>query len=199
MARGRSRPLAFTGTSVVAEYNALPEKTQRRLERIFSAVRGVVPEEIKVWRFNTRDLVVGGRPPATIGEVKDWSKKDRLYLYTFQIATEGVDASRLLAEYRKARVEKVGGRAYARPHENASPYLYVGSSEKIHQRLKEHLGFGAKGTYALQLAYWASAVGIDVEFECARYPQGTNKDVIQALEDTLWGDLSPMFGRQGAR
>lgn len=183
----------------MVDYNALPKKTQTRLERIHSSVTGVVPEETKMWKFNTKDLVAGGTPPAMIDEVKDWFKKGRLYLYTFQIATERVNTSELLRKYSKAKDEKTVGRAYARPHKNASAYLYVGSSEKIHKRLKEHLGFGAKGTYALQLAYWANAVGIDVNFECARYPEGTAHDVIQAIEDTLWSDLLPMFGRQGAR
>jgi len=81
------------------DYTALPKKTQTRLERIHSSVTGVVPEEKKSWKFNTKDLVVG----------------------------------------------------------------------------------------------------IDVNFECARYPEGTAHDVIQAIEDTLWSDLLPMFGRQGAR
>ena len=77
--------------------------------------------------------------------------------------------------------------------------MYVGSSEKVYQRLKEHLGFGAQGTYSLQLTCWANSFDLEIEFECAKYSATIGRKVLQVLEDTLWAELLPMFGRQGAR
>jgi hypothetical protein len=183
----------------MADYKILPERTQIRLEKVKSDVVGVVPEEVTTWKFNTKELVVGEALPLIIDEVKNWYKRGCLYLYILQIADDLQDPSKFLDMYCQTKNDTIGRRAYARPHKKASPYLYVGSSEKPYQRLKEHLGYGAKGTYAIQLAYWANSMGCSILFECARYPIGTSQEAIQALEDTLWSDLLPMLGRQGAR
>jgi len=61
------------------------------------------------------------------------------------------------------------------------------------------MGYGAKGTYALHLAYWANAFNLEIEFRCAKYKGGLAPDVYQVLEDTLWQEMSPMFGRKGAK
>jgi hypothetical protein len=142
----------------------------------------------------------GWSEPTIINEVKEWAKKEKgcLYLYTFQIASKEVDLSALVSAYSEAKKAKKGGRAYAKLNK-PSAWLYVGESQHIHQRLKEHLGFGAKGTYALHLAYWANSIGIQLNFECAKYPSDTSRVALQALEDTLWEELKPMFGRQGVR
>jgi len=179
------------------DFLVLPTTAQARLARLSSAVSGVVPKETRTWKIKTRQLSQSDPKPKIIREVKDWLESGCLYLYTFQIADKRVDTSELTNAYAEARSAKIGERAYARPN-SASLCLYVGSSEKIHQRLKEHLGFGAKGTYALHLVYWASPFDIEINFECAKYPKGTSKKAIQTLEDTLWAELLPMFGRQGS-
>jgi hypothetical protein len=66
-------------------------------------------------------------------------------------------------------------------------------------RLKEHLGYGAKATFSLQLAHWTTGLDLELKFICARYRNSAQPDVFQALEDTLWDLLQPMFGRKGRR
>jgi hypothetical protein len=144
-------------------FEKLPVVTQDRLEKIHKAVSGVVPDEIKTWSFNTKELVSEGDPPHWCKEVKVWFKNGCSYLYVISINTTTVSYSEIFDTYKKAKSQKKGGRAYARPQE-PSPCLYVGSSEKIHQRLKEHLGLGAAGTYALQLAHWANAFDLELNF-----------------------------------
>ena len=73
------------------------------------------------------------------------------------------------------------------------------SSYNLLKRLKEHLGYGAKDTYALQLAHWAREMNLDIEVVCAEYPEGIGQEILQTLEDTLWETLKPMFGRKGQR
>ena len=199
VAASLSSALAFPRKYIMADYKTLPERTQIRLEKIKSDVVSVVPEEVRSWKFDTRELVVGEALPSIIDEVKNWYKRGCLYLYILQIADDFHDPSKFLDMYCQAKNDAIGGRAYARPNKKSSPYLYVGSSEKPYQRLKEHLGFGAKGTYAIQLAYWANSTECSILFECARYPIGISQEALQALEDTLWSDLMPMLGRQRAR
>lgn len=90
-------------------------------------------------------------------------------------------------------------RAYARAG-MPSKCLYVGSSRSVATRLKEHLGFGSSPkTYALQFAHWAQGLDLSLKFCCARYLDSVPAGVMQALEDALWLELAPMFGRRGSR
>ncbi len=95
-----------------------------------------------------------------------------------------------------ARDDGVDQRCYSQilplPH-HPTTVLYVGSSRNLHQRLMEHLGFGAKKIYALHLRHWAGEFGrvrIDVRF----YPSATPKAVLTALEAHLASKLVPLFG-----
>jgi hypothetical protein len=81
--------------------------------------------------------------------------------------------------------------------QRAGTCFYVGSSRSLATRFRDHLGFGAKGTYALQLVHWAPPLSLQLEFVCARYAEDTPPEVIAVLEDTLWEARRPMFGRKG--
>ena len=75
--------------------------------------------------------------------------------------------------------------------------LYVGSSHNIYKRLLEHLGFGAQKTFALHLKeWWDKREPIQIEI----YEVFNNKnDNLQTIEDILWSQNKPLFGRQGKR
>jgi len=165
---------------------------------VSKAVAGVLPVEIKRWKLQPRNLIANGTEPEVINDLRQWSKKGCVYLYALTITSGVADSSDLIGAYTTARTSEKGTRAYARLNK-PSKCIYVGSSEKVHQRLKEHLGFGAKGTYSLHLACWTNPFDLEIEFVCARYPVGTEQKALQALEDALWSELSPMFGRQGLR
>jgi hypothetical protein len=180
------------------DFSSLPAKAQAHLASVSKAVSGVLPVEVKKWKHHTRNLVANGGEPEVINDVKKWSGKGCVYLYVLTIASGVSDPSDLIGAYTNARTSEKGTRAYARLNK-PSKCIYVGSSEKVHQRLKEHLGFGAKGTYSLHLACWINPFDLEIEFECARYSVGTDPKAVQALEDALWSELSPMFGRQGPR
>jgi hypothetical protein len=182
----------------MTDFSTLPVKAQTRLAQISESVSDVVPKETKSWIIQTYFLVEDGQKPAIINEVKEWFEKNCLYLYTFQITSKNVAPPAVFSVYSDAKKSKKGARAYARLNKE-SEWLYVGSSKIIYQRLKEHLGFGSKQTYALHLMHWARSLDLEIKFECAKYPPGTSKIALQALEDTLWEELLPMFGRQGVR
>jgi hypothetical protein len=180
------------------DFSSLPTKTQENLARISTAVSGVLPIETQKWKIQTQALSEGGNEPVIINDVKKWAGKGSVFLYTFTLVSIEPDLSQLTTAFASVKAAEKGNRAYSRLNQ-PSKRMYVGSSEKIHQRIKEHLGFGARGTYSLQLAYWAQPFNLEIEIECAKYPEATPSEVLQSLEDTLWADLLPMFGRQGAR
>jgi len=106
-------------------------------------------------------------------------------------------------------IEEIGGnneetfnalRNYKKTKQRACPKLnapssvmYVGSSTTgIRKRIKQHLGDGPKGTYALHLKHWFNGkkkITIKVFSEPAA--------VIQIIEDALSHDLAPAFGKAG--
>jgi hypothetical protein len=90
--------------------------------------------------------------------------------------------------------------------------LYVGSSRTdFYTRLHQHLGTSTGGlrTYALYLQQWAleGEQPLAITVECWHYdPDQLKKNqvlrhrlVLQTLENFLWKDVKPPFGREGAR
>lgn len=91
------------------------------------------------------------------------------------------------------------GDGRSRDNMRDSQFIYVGSSRKMHIRIREHLGFCSQSTFALKLSDWYPAADLPLEVVCAAYPAGTSAGIIGALEDSLWERLRPMYGRKGAR
>jgi hypothetical protein len=179
------------------DFNGLPQKAQANLIRLSALVAGVVPIETNAWKFAVNQLQPGVELPTIVLDVAQWSGKGNIYLYTIRLLTESVDLSQIKEAFKIAK-EKKDGRAYPRLN-NQSRCLYVGSSRGIRQRLKDHMGYGATGTYSLHLAYWANNLPLELEFKCAKYQAGLDPQIYQALEDTLWDEMLPMFGRKGAK
>jgi len=105
------------------------------------------------------------------------------------------------ADYIKSCFEngKNEKRKYARYNESEdNGILYIGSSQKLNDRMKQHLALIPSdnySTYALWLNDWfMGTITLSyIEFPC------TKQETLQAFEDSLWNILKPMFGRQGKR
>lgn len=93
---------------------------------------------------------------------------------------------------------KAKGDRRSRDNLRTSQVLYVGSSRKMAVRLREHLGFCSRKTYALKLSEWYPAAELPLELKCAVFG-GASAAAVAALEDALWERLQPMYGRKGAR
>jgi hypothetical protein len=65
--------------------------------------------------------------------------------------------------------------------------------------MREHLGYGSKGTYAMQLVYWAQELNLNIQLFCMRFKTSLNQEVVQAFKDAIWDFVKPMLGRKGAR
>ena len=71
--------------------------------------------------------------------------------------------------------------------------LYVGSSTTgLVNRLKQHLGYGHSGTYALHLSEWFTG-----KITITIYEYIEDIQVLQIVEDDLSHELKPAFGKQG--
>ena len=177
-------------------FSLLPAQAVANLANIGQRCLGVVPVAHSTWEFNTSSLSDGVVLPL-VAEVVQWSAAGS-YIYYFH-CTGSPNLTLALDAFEAAKRRDRGQRAYAKVN-TTSPCLYVGGSNKIASRLKQHLGYSAaKGTYSMQLLHWATSLSLDLAFTCARYDPSPTQDVLQALEDTLWDNNNPMLGRRGAR
>ena len=172
-------------------------RAQNALQQLATKLASVIPLNINTWEISTRDLKPGSEDPQVITEVRSWAAKNSAFLYYFSVVNN-VDLSCVERVHSDAKDKEKNERAYARLI-RCSKCFYVGGSQNMSQRLREHLGFGARQTYTLQLAHWAPALDIELQFTCAKYADDVDADVLQALEDDPWVEMGPMFGRKGAR
>jgi hypothetical protein len=86
-------------------------------------------------------------------------------------------------------------------NKNKAVCLYVGSSEDISQRLKEHLFRCNPNTYAMHLENWfPNNVSITIDtWNFRDFLDGEEDDYLQTIEDILWNHYKPLFGRQGKK
>jgi hypothetical protein len=179
-------------------FSALPAQTQTALAAISAAVEGVLPAEVRSWSIDATDLPSEAAVSSLLQEVSEWISVSRACLYYFECRSTDTDLAKVERAFVKVKARKGHKRAYPRLNAQGTCF-YVGSSQSLAKRLRDHLGFGPSGTYALQLAHWAPPLALQLDFVCARYPDDTPREVIQALEDTLWETRRPMFGRKGRK
>lgn len=180
----------------MTDFNKLPDVAIEELTQLSRELKGVILSKTCSWDLHTGGLDLNGEEPDLIRKVREWASASGVYLYV--ITRESSDPPNEAVSRAFAEAKATSLRAYARLNEPSS-CVYVGSSEKVHQRLKEHLGFGAMGTYSLQLAEWSAPFNLHLRFSCAQYSAATPSRALQALEDALWSHMKPMFGRRGAR
>lgn len=136
-----------------------------------------------------------GYPAEQLAELNKWSSARAPYIYKFSVNDDVY--KNLYQAFSNAKKDKQIDRAFARLNAE-SPLLYVGSSQSLNSRIKQHLGFGAKGTYAMQICHWLPKLEGELHIQAWKFGANTQKSVVQAIEDGLWAASSPMFGRQGA-
>lgn len=94
-------------------------------------------------------------------------------------------------------------RDFAAPKENkgteGSATLYVGSSEDVKKRLREHLWQAHPLTYAMHLGRWCMETDDAVTVSVQPILKGGDREVRQELEDTVWRQLTPRLGKPGGR
>jgi hypothetical protein len=182
----------------MTDFGALPWLTKARLAELAASVSGAAPIATRDWALTTNSPRYGADAEQIVKEVEMWAGRASAFLYIFRLVPPHPVLEEIARSFSAARAAQRGSRAYPRLN-GPSACVYVGSSRKLHQRLREHFGFGSPTTYALQLRHWASDLELNLRIECARYPDDLPPDVMQSLEDTLWSRERPMLGRRGAK
>lgn len=179
-------------------FSELPYKTQTALASLSSQVTDVVPIDVRTWQVDISSLPSEKNGSQLTKEISAWAGGNKACLYYFECCSPNIDLAEVNRVFANAKTHKASDRAYPRLNTSGNCF-YVGSSQSVAKRFAEHLGYGAKKTYALQFIHWARPLSLHLEFVCAKYPEATRITVIQTLEDTLWETKAPMFGRQGRK
>lgn len=179
-------------------FATLPAQAQASLVQLSQAIHGVVPFDVKEWTIQVGGLPLGAAKTDLIGQVEEWANKSKLCIYYFECVSPDADLSMVQRVFADAKAHEENDRAYPRLN-RPSRFFYVGSSQAVAKRCNEHLGYGAARTYAMQLSHWARSLNLTLRFVCAKYQDNTPYPIVQALEDALWNNKQPMFGRQGRK
>jgi hypothetical protein len=169
------------------------------LLRLAQEVGRVSPPEIESIQFRSSELHPEDEPYDLTRQVDKWLRREHKFIYYLETSANPDQISRAEIAFSEAKKHERDGRAFARFNQIGSN-LYVGSSSSLGRRFREHLGYGARGTYALHLSQWARDIDLPLRFVAARYPASSvTTELLGLLEDQLWDALSPMFGRKGRR
>ena len=138
------------------------------------------------------------------GHKKEDKEAEFIYIFTLS-ENNDVPITDILSAFGSARDwqdsdEYDGKKNLCRPNEICEPVraLYVGRSYKPRDRMKQHLSASIAGTYAIHFSTWASELEIQIDFYLYRF-SGLGNRVVQVLEDGLWDNLKPIFGRRGEK
>lgn len=81
--------------------------------------------------------------------------------------------------------------------------LYVGASQDLSVRLEWHFGIKRPENFALHLSRWLPAEMRQIPITLEYWPLSAlslaHDLAAQALEDAMWSECAPLFGRQGAK
>lgn len=176
-------------------FDLIPERTRVNLLHLAAQVAGVVPVETGTFTVLTGQLQENVRHTAIVDELAKLFHNNCTYLYYLRVMNNP-NLAEVERSFLAAKQSQKNQRAYPRLNRQSN-FFYVGSSSNMIQRFKEHLGYGSDKTYSMQLSHWARNLNLKIEFIYAKY--SFEGDIVQLIEDTLWDELSPMFGRKGRR
>ena len=180
------------------EFEKVKNTTINNLTSIIDEMRNIQFEEQLDYIFNTKDLQNAQFVKDFLSAIKKQINHNKYkYIYAFDLP-DNFDLDSIYNKYKQAKKSKKSERAYARLNKK-SCCLYVGSSKELIPRIKQHLGFGHPGTFAMQLFYWCEDLELDITLKIYAFGNGVSTKAFQAFEDGTWDFLRPMFGRQGKK
>ncbi len=127
--------------------------------------------------------------------LKTNDNKDERFIYKIDIISSNniIDAA---TNFKKNNKEI----ALSRINEGVKTnVLYIGSSEKgIEKRLKEHLGFGAKSTYSMQLHHLireSNLTELSIKINTYSFKIEIGSTLLKNIEFALWHKYKPILGK----
>lgn len=180
------------------DFEEVQQTTIKELESVIEGIRNIRLKRVRSYSFNTKEIHDSHFVDKLLAKIrKDIDHSKFKYIYTF-FFTGNFPIRSVYDVYKNAKNGKKSGRAYARLNRE-SHCLYVGSSNDLIHRIKQHMGFGPNGTFAMQLCHWCDQVDLDVNLKIYAFTNSISSKAFQAFEDGVWDSLKPMLGRQGKR
>lgn len=123
--------------------------------------------------------------------MKDIGELDFIKSAIYIIELDAGDAHKAFDDFSNYRALKE--RKCARLN-NISNVFYVGSSTtNLKKRIREHIGYGYKNTYALNLEHWFQG-----KYKITVKEYDVSRNVLQIIEDDIANTLKPAFGKMGS-
>jgi len=159
----------------------------------------------KVIEFKTADFNIIGEPPkgrsVMIEQLSALDDCKMPVVYVFELPTT-TDKKALLDKFQEFRsrsssedpvlVKRACAQLHSDSYNSESNILYVGSKRKaIKDRIKQHLGYGPAGTYAMHLTFWFPA---DIKLKL-HIVEIENEDILTEVEAALATKLKPLIGK----
>ncbi len=145
-------------------------------------------------------------PDAKLSSLIEWSNQTSGCKFIYAVSKSGgideEDLFKLYKEAKKREKDSNGKRAFARANKEnrKSRILYVGSSNSLETRIRQHLGHKDDTLFSMQLKHWLKEDSIDLlKFEVWKFEKITPQDALQVIEDSLWEKLQPMLGKKGGK
>jgi len=180
------------------EIEKVKKSTIKDLVSIIDDLKNIRFEEKLSYKFNTKNLQNDQYVEDFLNKIKSQiNHKKYKYIYTLCLP-DNFSTDNVYNRYKNAKENKKSERAYARLN-TKSTCIYVGSSKGLIPRIKQHLGFGPKGTYAIQLCYWCENLALEITLNIYAFDNSISMKAFQAFEDGAWNSLKPMLGRQGKK
>ncbi|WP_108810325.1 hypothetical protein [Sphingorhabdus sp. Alg231-15] len=172
----------------------------RYLTKLSDDLSQIASLERLEFRFKFTELNVNDFDPIS-KKFKDDLSKNFQSIYSFHL--DSMDGrEKFLDAIDHAKETKLDGLAYPRRNklnsDSPSDCFYVGTSRNTFERLKGHLGFGAKSTYSLHLKCWASRLTGGFEIVVHKFDLDDEQlHLLTYIEDDLAREVQPMLGRRG--
>jgi len=182
------------------------ENAHASLKRVAEEISRITFPEVNSFEFQLLNLsdsyiekVVKNAPACYAAKYKG---TDFLYIFKLIDASDA-EKSFIVGKFKQYRNIQSsegfeGKKDLCRYNEQLSDYLYVGRSQKLRSRLRQHLGAANEGIFAMHMLRWSAGLACKIEVSFYEFESKDNL-VIQALEDGLWESFSPMFGRKGEK
>jgi hypothetical protein len=170
-------------------------------------VKNTIPESIPIKETikNLKKIRVNKKYPDIKSEYKWLKKYHDKTIYIFSVNDFPFSRNEVEEKFKKVKERNISlcriNERWENTQNGKTIYLYVGSSEKIGSRLKEHLFLCNPTTYAMHLDQWfPEDIEITIDtWDFNNFLCDEDSDYLQIIEDFLWNHYRPFFGRQGKK
>jgi hypothetical protein len=161
--------------------------------------------QIKETIKNLEKIELDIKYPNLKSEYKWLKNYHKRTIYIFSVNDFPFGKSEIEEKFKKVKEKNISlcriNEKWENTQNGKTMYLYVGSSENIVNRLKEHLFLCNPTTYAMHLDQWfPKDIKITIDtWDFNDFLSDEDSEYLQIIEDFLWSHYKPFFGRQGKK